>query len=279
MSPLVSVEWLQKNLTNPDLIVLDASVEKVMGMTPIEYQEFCCIPNARFFDIAGKFHLASSPLPNTMPTSEQFSEQAMALGITPRSTIVIYDNQGIYSAPRAWWMFKAMGLTNVFVLNGGLPAWLNKEFGTHSQYGDSINQGEVNSHLQENSIITSQQVLVATNNPEQQIIDARSYSRFCGSVKEPRPGLRSGHIPNSTCVHFASLIQNGSYKSEQELENIFTSAKLDKNKQLIASCGSGMTACIVLLAAHIIGFKRLSLYDGSWSEWGADQSLPVAISD
>lgn len=276
MSPLVSVEWLSQHLDDPNLVILDASVAKIVGMTPIEYKQFCCIPNALFLDLAGRFHLASSPLSNTMPTSKQFSEQASALGIKPESKIVIYDNQGVYSAPRAWWMFKSMGIDNVTVLNGGLPAWLALGMKTHSQYKTADEIGEVSGHLQDDSLVTAQQVLTATDDSEQQIVDARSYSRFCGTAKEPRPGLRSGHIPNSVCVHFATLLNKGSYKSEQALTEIFAAAELDKNKQLIASCGSGMTACIVLLAGYQIGFQKLALYDGSWSEWGADHSLPTS---
>lgn len=276
MSPLVSVEWLSQHLDDPNLIILDASVAKVVGMAPLEYSHFSCIPNALFLDLADKFHLASSALSNTMPTNKQFSEQASALGIKPESKIVIYDNQGVYSAPRAWWMFKSMGIDNVAVLNGGLPAWLAQGLKTHSQYKTADDIGEVSGNLQENTVLTAQQVLAATDNSEQQIVDARSYSRFCGTAKEPRPGLRSGHIPNSVCVHFATLLNEGRYKSEQALTEIFATAGLDKNKQLIASCGSGMTACIVLLAGYQIGFKQLALYDGSWSEWGADHSLPTS---
>ncbi len=276
MSPLVSVEWLQQHLAEPHLIILDASVSKIVGIEPIEYSEFCCIPGSQFCDIAGSFHLSSSPLSHTMPTDKQFSLQAQALGISSQSKIVIYDNQGMYSAPRAWWMFKAMGIQNVFVLNGGLPLWLRQGYKTDSDYQVTENKGSVTGTLQQGSVVTSQQVLAAINKPDQQIVDARSFSRFCGTAKEPRAGLRSGHIPNSINLHFASLLENGCYKSTTKLTEIFSQAKLSKANQLIGSCGSGMTACIVLLAAYILGYRNLSLYDGSWSEWGADDSLPLA---
>ncbi len=276
MSPLVSVSWLQQNLTNPDIVILDASVSKVVGMEPIEYEQFSCIPNAKFCDLADKFHLASSKIANTMPTEQQFSEQAQALGINNQSTIVIYDNQGIYSAPRAWWMFKSMGLKRVFVLDGGLPAWLKQGFVTDDQYSNDGGAGDVTGLLAENSVLDAKQVLSAIDNSNQRIVDARSYSRFCGTAKEPRPGLRSGHIPSSVCVHFASLLENGHYKPQPQLSEVFAQAKLNKDHQLIASCGSGMTACILLLAAYSLGYNNLSLYDGSWSEWGADENLPVA---
>lgn len=277
MSPLVSVSWLKKHLTKPNLVILDASVNKVLGMTPIEYDEFCCLPNAVFCDLAGKFHLSTSQVSNTMPTSEQFGREASALGIDAQSDIVIYDNQGVYSAPRAWWMFKAMGFNKVRVLDGGLPAWLKQGLETQSEYTKPKATAQFTGQLQEDMVLAANQVLTAINNDNQQIVDARSYSRFCGTAKEPRPGLRSGHIPSSTCLHFATLLANGKYKTEPELLDIFTQAGLDPNKQLIASCGSGMTACIVLLAAYYLGYRNLSLYDGSWSEWGADASLPAAI--
>ena len=279
MSPLVSVTWLQQNLTNPNIVILDASVSKVVGMEPIEYEHFSCIPNALFCDLAGKFHLASSNVANTMPTEQQFSHQAQMLGINHNSTVVVYDNQGIYSSPRAWWMFKAMGIDNVYVLDGGLPAWLEQGFATDSEYATPQSKGNVIGQLAQHSVVDAKQVLSAIDNSEQCIVDARSYSRFCGTAKEPRPGLRSGHIPSSICVHFASLLEQGRYKSPAQLAEVFDQAKLNKNHQLIASCGSGMTACILLLAAHSIGYTNLSLYDGSWSDWGADHNLPVATTD
>lgn len=277
MSPLVSVSWLKQHLTKPNLVILDASVSKVLGMTPIEYDEFCCLSNAVFCDLAGNFHLSTSQVSNTMPTSEQFGREASALGIDAQSDIVIYDNQGVYSAPRAWWMFKAMGFNKVRVLDGGLPAWLEQGLETQSEYTKPKATAQFTGQLQEDMVLAANQVLTAINNDNQQIVDARSYSRFCGTAKEPRPGLRSGHIPSSTCLHFATLLTNGKYKTEPELLDIFAQAGLDQNKQLIASCGSGMTACIVLLAAYYLGYRNLSLYDGSWSEWGADANLPAAI--
>lgn len=275
MSHIVSVDWLNANLNNPNLIILDASVKKVVGMTPLEYDEFSCIPGAQLCDLADAFHLKSSAVPNTMPTVEQFNLQARKLGINNNSTIVIYDDQGVYSAPRAWWMFKTMGIEQVFVLDGGLPEWLKQGFETSSEYVCKTNNGNVSANYQAQFVYQKDQVLKAINQQNCHIVDARSATRYTGTSKEPRPGLRSGHIPQSKNLHFATLLEKRSYKPLNELTDILNSLDISVDEQIITTCGSGMTACIILLAAYEVGYRNLTLYDGSWSEWGADSSLPV----
>lgn len=275
MSQLVSVDWLNTHINDQELIILDASVNKAVGMTPLEYDEFSCIPGAQYCDLAGAFHLKSSNVSNTMPTPEQFGLQARKLGINNNSTIVIYDNQGIYSAPRAWWMFKTMGFEQVFVLDGGLPEWLKQGFNTSSKYASKTSTGNISANYQAQLVCQKEQVLKAIDQPNCHIVDARSATRFTGTSKEPRPGLRSGHIPTSKNLHFAMLLEKRRYKPLSELTDIFNSLNITVDEQMITTCGSGMTACIILLAAHEVGYPNLTLYDGSWSEWGADSSLPV----
>ena len=274
-SVLISAEWLQQHSHDPNLILLDASVKKVVGMTPIKYDSFTCIPNSLKCDLDNAFHLEKSVQPHTMPTAEQFAHQAKQLGINNNSLVVIYDNQGIYSSPRAWWMFNSMGIKNVYVLDGGLPAWVNLRLPTSTQYKTADVTGNVEAKINQGLVCDKHLVLKASNNQLAQIIDARSAGRFNATAPEPRPGLRSGHIPHSINLPFAQLLENGSYKTKTELEGIFDLLKLDKTQPVIVSCGSGMTACIILLAAYQLGFERLALYDGSWSEWGADSQLPI----
>jgi len=276
--PIVDTNWLEKNLDNSKLVLIDASVDKVVGKQPIEYQQFSCLPNSVHCDLKVAFHDAASTQPNTMPTPKQFEQQAQKLGINNDSIIVIYDNQGIYSAPRAWWMFKAMGLEQVYVLNGGLPIWLDEQRAISDSYREST-LGTVSAKYNSSMLSDAYQVLGNIKTDDCKIVDARGPARFSGTTKEPRPGLRSGHIPSSINIHFAQLLTEDGlkYKEEAELKAIFVQAKIDISTQIIASCGSGMTACIVLLAAYSLGYKNLSLYDGSWSEWGANQELPVEV--
>ena len=279
-SPLVSVNWLQQHLQDDHLVLLDASMEKVVGMEPKVYDRFLCIPGAIKCDLENKFHHAQGTQPNTLPSEQQFTEQAQMLGINKNSTVVIYDNQGVYASPRAWWMFKVMGVENVYILNGGLPSWLKHNYPTAHEYRTNRltgtdKKGNLVGHLQEGLLQDAQQVLSATNSSQHSILDARSNTRFLGITPEPRAGVRSGHIPNSINLPFAELLTEGAFKEKSKLQEIFKTLKIAPDQSIIFSCGSGITACIVLVAAFEAGFKNLSLYDGSWSEWGSDSTLPI----
>lgn len=274
-SPLVSTDWLNNHLTDENIIMLDASMSKVIGKEEIFYASFCCIPGALKFDLEQLFCDKSATLPNTMPNEQQFFSAIVQLGISEQHTVIIYDNQGIYSAPRAWWLLKSMGFEKVFVLDGGLPEWLNSNLPTNNEYGLSASH-DVNVQYQGDIVCDYRQILQHLDNDTVQVIDARSSARFSGESVEPRTGVRAGHIPNSKNLPFQQVLANNNFKPKAQLQNIFS--ELVENKQhLVFTCGSGITACILYLAATIAGYENACVYDGSWSEWGSRIDLPVAV--
>ncbi len=272
ISPLISASWLFKNAAQSELIILDASLKN-----PIKEGQTLSnkiIPNALKFDW-DSFSDITNPLPHTMPNADQFTQSAQQLGINKNSLIVIYDASGIYSSPRVWWMFVAMGFKNCFILDGGLPEWLRLGYPYANGYADAKGNGDFSATFNANLISSKQEVFKAMNKKDKVIIDARSEARFYGKVSEPRAGLRVGHIPSSMNIPFETLLSEEKMRTAAELEEIFSFVE-NKDTPLIFSCGSGVTACIDALAASIIGFKNISIYDGSWSEWGADSEHPVA---
>jgi len=272
-SSLVSVDWLHENMGDENLVILDASMDKVVGKEPLVYDNFFCIEGAQKCDIEQAFHDASSTQPNTMPTAEKFTSEVQKLGVNANSVVVIYDNQGIYSAPRAWWMFKSMGHKNVYVLDGGLPEWYDKGYGTAECYS-SKPKGDFIGSCIASAICNSEAVLHAINTEGITVVDARANARFVGAVAEPYEGLRSGHIPKSANIPFLDLLRGYRFKAQEDIRDIFLQQGV-LDKKLICSCGSGITACVVILAASIIDTEDLCLYDGSWSEWGSDSKLPI----
>ena len=271
--PLVSVDWLYENIGDENLMILDASMDKVLGKEPIVYDSFYCIPNAQKCDIENNFHNVSSAQPNTMPTVEQFTFEVQKLGVNANSVVIIYDNQGIYSAPRAWWMFKSMGHKNVYVLDGGLPEWRDKGYVT-AEYYSSKSKGDFVGDFIAGTVCNSKTVLQAIDEKGIIVVDARANARFVGTAAEPYTGLRSGHIPKSVNIPFLDLLRGCRFKAQEDIRDIFLQqGALDK--KLICSCGSGITACAVILAASIIDTEDLCLYDGSWSEWGSNSKLPI----
>ncbi|MCS5591313.1 MAG: sulfurtransferase [Gammaproteobacteria bacterium] len=274
--PLVSADWLHENMNNENLVVLDASMDKVLGKEPIVYDSFYCILNAQKCDIESNFHNVGSTQPNTMPTVEQFTFEAQRLGVNTNSVIIIYDNQGIYSAPRAWWMFKSMGHKNVYVLDGGLPEWLDKGYKTTAHYRSKPIGDFVGNYIA-GTVCNSEVVLNGIDDESTTIVDARANARFVGSAAEPYQGSRSGHIPKSVNIPFLDLLQGYRFRPPKDIREIFEK-QTTVGRQLICSCGSGITACVVMLAADVIGIQNLCLYDGSWSEWGSDPKLPIEKS-
>jgi len=262
-APIVSSRWLFENLNDPALIVLDASQQAITTSNKSVDNR---IPNARYFDLKNNFSDKNSRFPNTLPSATQFESECQKLGINNSSKIVVYDALGIYSSPRVWWMFKIMGHKNVAVLNGGLPNWLENSFPTEKIETQQYNLGNFKALLNLECVKDYDLIKSNLNNKNEIIIDARSAGRFNGTAPEPREGLRSGHIPNSFNIPFGEVLENGKYKSKEQLKEIFSKINLE-NKELIYSCGSGLTACIILLAGELVLPNRTAIYDGSWTEW------------
>jgi len=265
-TPIVSVVWLKKNLTSPNLVILDASIPIVTeGDKSINEVQ---IPSARFFDLKNKFSDASAPFPTTFPSAEQFTKSAQELGINKDSAIVIYDDKGIYSSPRAWWLFKAFGHDNVAVLDGGLPAWKKANLKVEIKKDYKGKLGDFQARYRPELMKFFEDVKKESQDNQHIIIDARSEARFKSLEPEPRAGLRRGTIPNSVNIPFENLLVEKQFKNIDELMAIFKRfAKQDDN--LTFSCGSGITACVLALGAEMAGYKNLSVYDGSWTEWGS----------
>lgn len=265
--PLVSPQWLNVNLKSSDLIILDASDPNNKAGLTNEFQNQK-IKGARYYNLKGVFSDPKGLFPNTFPSKEQFENGCRSLGISNSSRIVVYDNTGTYTSPRVWWMFKAMGHERVYVLNGGLLDWIRNGFETEKQFDSNYKSGNFKANIK--SAVIKNIDFIKSNISQQKhlLIDARSEDRFNGTAKEPREGLRSGHIPNSINIPFSRLLEDGKYKSTVELKEVFESCGVD-DRPLVFSCGSGVTACIVLLASEMVLNNSTSVYDGSWTEWAS----------
>lgn len=275
MQTLVSTQWLQNKLNDPDLVLL-----YVMGLkqtqTDLAHDPAAVqIPESRFFDLNQDFQRPDTDFPNTMPTPEQFTAACQELGIQKNSKIVLYDGSGIYASPRAWWLFKVMGHTDVAVLNGGLPAWKAAGLPTEAFQKHTFPKGDFEADFQVDQFRDTAAIKANISSQEAAVIDARSYGRFQGTEPEPRAGLSSGHIPGSYNIPFTEVLENGQYKSPEALAAVFKDLDLTQD-QLTFTCGSGITACIVLLAAEqVLGDLPKAVYDGSWTEWASTEGLPI----
>lgn len=281
-SPLVTAQWLERHLDNDRLIVLDASMEKVVGKPQILYDTFSCIVGAKKLDLENELCDLTSKQIHAFPTAAQFIEITSELGITQTSQVVIYDNQGIYSSPRAWWIFKVMGFDHVYVLDGGLPQWLAEGRVTANRFSpsdlaDSVLESgtELKVNVQDTWVCDSTYLLNKLSDKDISIFDARGAKRFSGQAPEPREGVRSGHIPNSVNLPFSQVLDGHGLKTAEELQQIFAGLANEQDTQRIFSCGSGITACILILASVEAGYHHNVLYDGSWAQWGRDHQLPI----
>jgi len=275
-SALVDVAWLFNRINDEKLVVLDASVPPVVpGFESCNSKgNFAAIIGARRFDYDQQVCKPNSPLPHMMPSAALFQEKVRALGINNEDTLVVYDDVGLYASPRAWWMFRAMGHENVFVLDGGLPAWLAKAYPVTDSLVEGSDPGNFDAKEQKGLFCDFEVVLAAINDDQRQIFDARSAGRFSGTAPEPRPGARGGHIPSSFSLPFPEVLDAGHLRPPEDLRGLFM-ARATQDQQVITSCGSGITACVLTLAAWEIGYRNLTVYDGSWAEWGTPSHLPV----
>lgn len=271
MKEIVSVAWLNQNQNDDNLIILDSSLKSTVDGSSSAYEN-SAIKGARYFDLKNNFSDTNSQFPNTIPSAEQFESECQKLGINNTSKIVVYDNKGIYASPRVWWLFKAMGHQEVYVLDGGLPEWVKEGHETVPKENRDYELGNFKSSFQKHYVKSYKDILdnVATNSFC--VIDARSSGRFLGTEKEPRKHLQSGHIPNSANIPYQEVLKDGKFKSLDELKNIFAN-KCDDKKDLVFSCGSGLTACIIMLACYMTYKQDSFIYDGSWTEWAELQNL------
>jgi thiosulfate/3-mercaptopyruvate sulfurtransferase len=276
--PLVSTDWLAARLDNPRTRIIDATF-KLPGMLPLPGDDYLAahLPGAVFFDV-DVIANHNDPLPHMYPDAARFAKDVSALGISSGDTVVAYDSGSWVAAPRAWWMFLSFGHPNVKVLDGGLKKWLREGRPTHSGKVTPPKPGKFHAKF-DPSYIRSQQELVGNlQTHAEQLIDARPRGRFEGTVAEPRPGLRPGHIPGSRNVPYAELFDaaTGVMKPLDDLRKMFSSAGVDTTKPIVTTCGSGVSALVLTLALYRLGVRGSALYDGSWSEWGLPDGPAVA---
>jgi thiosulfate/3-mercaptopyruvate sulfurtransferase len=275
--PLVSTDWLAAHIDDPKVKVIDASF-KLPGVLPLPIDDYHAahIPGAVFFDVdAISDH--DNPRPHMFPDATQFARDVAALGISSGDTVVAYDSGGWVAAPRAWWMFLSFGHPNVKVLDGGLKKWTREGRPTHAGQVKP-KPGKFSATLDHRAIRSQAQMLGNIDTKAEQVIDARPRGRFEGTVPEPRPEARSGHIPGSRNVPYAELFdaETGAMKPLDELRQAFVRSGVELTKPIVTTCGSGVSALVLTLALYRLGVRGTALYDGSWSEWGLPDGPPLA---
>jgi len=273
--PIVSTQWLVDQLSNPEVAIIDASW--FMPGTPRDARaEFVegHIPGAVFFGIDEVCDRASN-LPHMLASATEFEHALQDLGVRQGQRVVVYDSQGLFSAPRVWWNLRVMGCDAAFVLDGGLPAWIAE--GRPLEQGlPSPAKGDFRARYRPELVRDIEQVRAALEGRAEQIVDARPAARFAGEAPEPRAGLRSGHMPGARNVPFGDLIQDGRLVPADRVREIFRSAGVNLSGPLVTTCGSGVSASVLALALARAGRSDVAVYAGSWAEWGGRADTPVA---
>jgi thiosulfate/3-mercaptopyruvate sulfurtransferase len=276
---MVSTDWLAAHLKDPDLRILDGTLFMAdEGRDARAEYEAAHIPGARFFDI-DDISDARSELPHMVPPVEKFMSRLRAMGVGDGHQVVVYDAKGLFSAARVWWLFRLMGQDNIAVLDGGLPKW-QAEGRPIEDLPPLVRDRHMTVRRQNHMVKDVTQISAAAKLGDHEILDARSAARFRGDAPEPREGLRAGHIPGSRNVPYTELLNDDrTMKDPERLREILAAAGVDLAKPVITSCGSGVTAAVINLALERIGKTDHALYDGSWTEWGAFPTLPVATGE
>jgi len=277
MDSLVSTEWLANEMGASDLRIVDATkhLPDAGRDARAEYQEGH-IPGAVFMDLTELVDPAAA-IENTLPSAEKFASRMQTLGLGDGSRIVLYDDSAVKTSARAWFMLRMFGAHNVAILDGGISKWIaeGRPLATGTE---TLRQRHYTSWSDTRQLRSKQQVLANLSSHAEQMVDARATPRFTGASPETRPGVASGHIPGSLNLPFTNLFNaDGTYKNTAGLREAFAGAGIDLSRPVIASCGSGITACVLAFALHLIGKEDVSLYDGSWTEWGADPDTPKQV--
>ena len=273
---VVSTAWLSEHLGQPSLKVVDASTYLPTAGRDAKAEYLSAhISGALFADI-GWLSDAAAPFPHTLLSENDFAERIGSLGISNDDTVIVYDGSGQnFSAPRLWWMLRIFGHQNVAVLDGGIRKWIADGYAVESAL-PAITPTKFSAKLDRSKVRTLSDVRANIDSHAEQTVDARSAGRFAATEPEPRPGVRGGHIPGSVNIHYASVVnEDGTLRSANQVRDIVSNTGLDISKPIVASCGTGITACAIVLALDSIGVNDVAVFDGSWTEWGSNADTPV----
>jgi thiosulfate/3-mercaptopyruvate sulfurtransferase len=271
---LVTVDWLYNHIDDKNMIVLDCTFPNVTANESLKSKTKQQIKGALFFDIKNIFSDSNAAFPNTVLSPKEFEEKAQNLGVQKNSCLIVYDDLGIYASPRVWWMFTLMGFTNIAVLDGGFPAWNSKNYPAEIPKNHSLLKGDFTVNYLPEKLKFTEDVLASIENNNFLIADARSKGRFYATEPEPRKDVKSGHIPTSISLPYSAIIKNGFIKPKDELQVIYNTVNPTK-KDFIFTCGTGITAAVLAFGAELAGIKNCAVYDGSWTEWGSTDNLPI----